>query len=80
MAKQMSKFDIMNLMGDAANKRAQMSGQNQVPNDEEDPKNSGMPMAKTSPASVKSKQVAAIKEQGKGKGMMKPPLKKGQSI
>jgi hypothetical protein len=73
MAAPMSKLGIMNLMGQAANKKSQMGGQNQMPNDEEDPINSGTPNANTAPQSTKSKKVAAMKEQGKGKGQMAAP-------
>lgn len=75
MAKQMGPVDIMNLMGKAANKKAQMSGAHQQPNDEEDPLNSSTPKSKSAPQSVKSKKVAAMKEQGKGKAKMLPNQK-----
>lgn len=76
MAKKMSKLDIMNLMGNAAAQKSQQSaGANQMPNDEEDPLNSLTPKAKSAPQGQKSKQVAAMKEQGKGKGKMVGPAK-----
>lgn len=80
MAKKMGPLDIANMMGAAANKKSQLAGQNQMPNDEEDPKNSSMPTAKKAPQSVKSKQVAAMSEQGEGKGKMAPLNKQSGKI
>lgn len=79
MAKQ-SPLEIMNLLGKAANKKAQMSGQNQAPNDEEDPLNSAQPSQGKAPQSVKSKQVAAMKEAGQGKAKMAPLSKQKGNV
>jgi len=74
--KPMDPLAIMNLMGNAANAKAH---QNTNPDDEEDPLNSGTPKAKKSPASIKGKQVAAIKSQQKGKGNSIPNNSNGPS-
>lgn len=73
MANKASPLDIMNLMGQAAQKKASMSGQQATPDDEEDPLNSKVPTAAKSPASKKSGKVAAIKEQEKQSGKAVPP-------
>lgn len=69
MAKSTHPLDIMNLLGGAAHRKAQV---NTNPEDEEDSLNSMSPKAKSPPQSVKSKKVAAIKEQEKGNGKLIP--------
>lgn len=69
MASKPSPIDIMNVLGSAAHRKAQP---NVNPEDEEDPLNSAKPSAPKSPASVKSKQVGAMKAQEKGQGKLIP--------
>lgn len=69
MAKKMAPIDVMNLLGQAADNKSRT---NVNPEDEEDSLNSNTPKASKSPASTKSKQTAAIKEQAKGNGKEMP--------
>lgn len=65
----MNPLDIMNMLGGAAQRKAQLNSKSGVPDDEQDPNNSINPKAKKSPAAKPGKQVAAIKEGEKQKGM-----------
>jgi hypothetical protein len=74
MAKQMAPLDVMNLLGKAADNKSRT---NVNPEDEEDPLNSTQPKAAKGPASTKTKQNAAIKEQYAGKGKEVPNKNSG---
>lgn len=69
MAKNSSPLNIMNALGAAAHQKMQPQP---MPDDQEDPANSLKPKAKKSPASNKSKQVAAMKEHKKGNKNLGP--------